>query len=263
MAPTRYERLTIPCLTTLIFRNQKTSLKDSTGLPQWAKMSKKTITGPQMAQYFGMVKCIDDNVGNILEVLRKNGQLEKTIIVFTSDHGDLCGEHGKDNKGNPLEASAKIPFILHYPGKIKGNTVIQQAMSTVDFLPTILNLMDVPTANLEQGRDASVLFEKGMAPASWEDRIFMRGTGQRDNKPDINWLAAVTDRYKLIYSPKDVPWLIDLEEDPDELINLYQNPDYKETVSDLSKSIIEYGEKYNDPRIHMTKFRTELDKALK
>ena len=245
------------------FQKPKTAFKDSTGLPQWAKMSKKTITSPQMAQYFGMVKCIDDNVGKIIRTLKKNGQLENTIIVFTSDHGDLCGEHGKDNKGNPLEASAKIPFLIHYPDKINRGTVIHEALSTVDFLPTIMNLMEVPISKMAQGRDVSQLFTTGSAPENWDDVIFIRGTGQRDNKPDINWLAAVTDRYKLIYSPKDDPWLFDLEEDPYELINHYQDPRYKITISELSKSIIEYGEKYNDSRVHVTKFRTELDLAIK
>ena len=58
-----------------------------------------------MSQYFGMVKCIDDNVGRILDHLRENKLLDNTIIVFTADHGDLCGEHGRHNKGVPLEAS--------------------------------------------------------------------------------------------------------------------------------------------------------------
>ena len=245
------------------FQKPKSALKDSTDLPQWAKMSRKTITSPQMAQYFGMVKCVDDNVGRILNILKETNQLQKTIIVFTSDHGDLCGEHGKDNKGNPLEASAKIPFLLHYPGKVPVKTIINEALSTVDFLPTILSLMHVPTAGLEQGRDASGLFINSMAPAGWHDVIFVRGTGRRDNKPDINWLAAVTDRYKLIYSPQDVPWFFDLEVDPNELVNHYQNPEYQKVISDLSKSIIDYGEKYNDPRVHVAKFMMEIEQAMK
>ncbi|MDN5212976.1 sulfatase [Fulvivirgaceae bacterium BMA12] len=246
----------------LDFQKPKTAFKDTVGLPEWAEVSKKTINSHQMARYFGMVKCLDDNVGKILDALRQTDQLENTIIVFTSDHGDLCGEHGKDNKGNPLEASAKIPFLLHYPGKVKEGLIINQALSTVDFLPTILSLMDVPTANKEQGRDASELFASGAVAPEWKDVIFLRGTGSRDNKPDINWLAAVTDRYKLVFSPKDKPWLFDLVEDPHELENHFENPKYKNTISELAKSIIEYGEKYDDPRIHMTKFREELEEAL-
>ena len=65
-----------------------------------------------MPPYYGMVKCIDDNVGRIIEALRKRELLDRTIIVFTSDHGDLCGEHGRLNKGVPYEGSARIPFLI-------------------------------------------------------------------------------------------------------------------------------------------------------
>ena len=135
-------------------------------------------------------------------------------------------------------------------------------MSTVDFLPTVLGLMEVQTAGLEQGRDASKLFLSGKAPEDWEDMIFLRGTGQRDNKPDVNWLAAVTDRYKLIYSPRDEPWLIDLEEDPNELVNQFENSQYDEVVSELASALVDYGEANNDPRIHMSKFKNELEQSI-
>ena len=245
------------------FRKPETASKDTTGLPQWAKKAAKTISSAQLSKYFGMVKCIDDNIGMILNVLKEKEQLQNTIIVFTSDHGDLCGEHGKDNKGNPLEASAKVPFLIHYPGKISNGKVIDQALSTVDFLPTILSLMDVPSAGLEEGRDASTLFMNESKPDNWKDVIFVRGTGKRDNKPDINWLASITDRYKLIYSPVDEPWLIDLEKDPNELVNQFANHEYDRAVAKLSLSLIEYGEKYNDPRVQHHKMRAELDLAIK
>lgn len=244
------------------FKKPNSANKDTTGLPQWAKMAKKTISSTQMAQYFGMVKCIDDNVGKIIDALKATDQFENTIIVFTSDHGDLCGEHGKDNKGNPLEASAKIPFILQYPGVVKEGLIISEALSTVDFLPTVLNLMEVPTASVEQGRDASSLFLAVTAPGNWEDVVFIRGTGRRNNQPDVNWLAAISDQYKLIYSPNDEPWLFDLKKDPNELRNHYQDTQYDDIIADLSQSIIAYGEKYKDPRVHMTKFRIELEDAI-
>ena len=94
-----------------------------------------------MSRYFGMVKCIDDNVGKILAALRAAGVAERTIVMFTSDHGDMCGEHGRVNKGIPLEGSARIPFLISYPGKIKPGTVIHEALNNVDFKPTILALM--------------------------------------------------------------------------------------------------------------------------
>jgi arylsulfatase A-like enzyme len=211
--------------------------------PGWAK-PEKGLTEERlkklMPPYYGMVKCIDDNVGRILDALRKNGLLDRTIVVFTADHGDLCGEHKKLNKGVPYEGSAKIPFIIYYPEKIKGGTVVNQVLTCVDFLPTVLSLMDVKTAGLEDGRDASGLFA-GEILSDWKDIGFLRGTQ--------DWLCAVTSDFKLVHSKQDVPWLFDLKNDPDELTNFYEDPQYSAVVENLTTELIAYCKKYNDPRL--------------
>jgi arylsulfatase A-like enzyme len=204
-----------------------------------------------MPPYYGMVKCIDDNVGRVLATLRTRGLLENTIVVFTADHGDLCGEHGRLNKGVPYEGSAKIPFVIRYPEKIKAGTVIDEALSCVDFLPTIIRLMGFDTLGTEQGRDASSLFT-GETPSDWNDVVFMRGTGNR------GWLSAVTNDYKLIFSPQDRPWLFDLKKDPDELDNRFEDPAYAAVVKRLSGQLLEYCKKYNDPSADDPKMRAEM-----
>ena len=83
--------------------------------PSWAAKAPKLTADTVrtlMPKYFGMVECLDDNIGRILDTLRKHKILDRTIIAFTSDHGDLCGEHGRLNKGVPYEGSARIPPIL-------------------------------------------------------------------------------------------------------------------------------------------------------
>jgi len=243
-----------------MFRNQKyqtprTFDKPAGDLPSWGKPSGGFSN---MASYYGMVKCIDDNVGKILDALRKADLMENTIVVFTADHGDLRGEHHRQNKGVPYEGSAKIPFVVYYPAKIKPGTVIDEALGCVDFLPTILPLMGFQTAGKEQGRDASVLFTAGKAPDDWKDVAFIRGTGG----PAAGWLAAVTDRYKLVYSPADDPWLFDLEKDPDELTNFFLDPACRETVRELSREIVAYGKKYGDERIENAKIKADLQWAV-
>jgi arylsulfatase A-like enzyme len=95
----------------------------------------------RISEYFGMVKCIDDNVGRILDYLEAEGLDKNTIVVFTSDHGDLMGEHGRVNKGVPYEASAKVPFLLRYPGKVKPGKQIEKAYTLADFtIPLYLGL---------------------------------------------------------------------------------------------------------------------------
>jgi len=219
--------------------------------PAWAPVQGRFLP---MAPYFGMVKCIDDNVGRILAALEERGVLDGTIVVFTSDHGDLRGEHHRQNKGVPFEASAKVPFVARAPGLLPAGTRVDQALGTVDFLPTIMALMGAPTAGLEQGRDASPLL-RGEAPAEWRDVAFLRQAGREGE----GWLAAVSDRYKLVVHPEEAPWLFDLEQDPDELRNAVEDPDFRPVAADLARKLLGYIDAFDDPYGDHPKVREDLE----
>ncbi|MCA9141000.1 MAG: sulfatase [Planctomycetales bacterium] len=215
--------------------------------PKWASASGKNSVGKfsaeSMARYFGMVSCIDDNIGQILATLDELKLIDNTIIVMTSDHGDLCYEHGRLNKGNAYEGSAKIPMIIAAPGLIPAGTRVDQALGTVDFAPTILSLMGKSIPKEVEGRDATELF-KSNKTSKWDDITFLRAaTNSRA------WVAAVTDRYKLVVSVSDVPWLFDLESDPDELKNHCETPKNAAVVARLSKALLKYGVDSNDPQL--------------
>lgn len=244
---------------TMKFDAPRTFYKSDKNLPSWSKKAKKKFNGSLHVKYWGMVKCIDDNVGKILDTLRAADLIDSTIVIFTSDHGDLLGEHARDNKGVPLEGSARIPFIMYCPGKVRPGVVVPQVLGTVDFLPTILALMDVKTAGMQEGRDASAMFTGKKPPAGWNDISFVRGTGRAGE----GWLAAITPRYKLIVSPKDDPWLLDLDADPDEIINFYDNPEYRDTVRDLSIRLIQYCTDHKDPRGGDPKVKADLRKGAR
>lgn len=221
--------------------------------PKWAAVgarnSASRFNPNLMSLYFGMVRCIDDNVQRLLQSIEELGLTENTIIVFTSDHGDLCFEHGRLNKGNPYEGSAKIPMIVAAPGRIPAGTRIDVALGTVDFAPTILSLMDVPddklTAASERmtGRNAAAWF-RGKTPDAWNDVTVLRSAGLKPS-----WIAAVTDRYKLVFSVADEPWLFDLKDDPDELVNHYKIEEYQPIVQELNQSLLQYSKKTNDPHL--------------
>jgi len=227
--------------------------------PKWAAKDKK-VSEKNLARimpaYYGMVKCIDDNVGRMLQALRENDLAEDTIVVFTADHGDLCGEHGRLNKGVPYEGSAKIPFVIYYPEKIRPGTVIDEALSCVDFLPTIIRLMGQKTAGKEEGRDASALFT-GDPPSDWNDVAFLRSTSRQ------GWLAAVTDDHKLVYSPQDRPWLFDLKKEADELTNFVDDPEYREVVKRLSGELLRYCKRHNDPVLEDPQIRAAMTVAAR
>ena len=228
--------------------------------PKWGGRAGPRLTADTvraiMPNYYGMVKCIDDNVGTILKTLRKHEILDRTVIVFTADHGDLCGEHGRLNKGVPYEGSARIPFLLHCPGKVPAGTVVDEALSCVDFLPTTLSLMGIKTAGKEQGRDASALF-KGQK-TKWNDVSFIRSTSA--GKP---WLCVVTNNHKLVFSAVDEPWFYDLSKDPDEMDNRFGQAEYAGITKRLTHELLAYCKEFSDPYAATPAIKSSMLAALK
>ena len=217
--------------------------------PSWATdkgkneaIGKKSFEKEKEAlkQYFGMVKHIDDSVGRILSFLEENNLTDNTIIVFTSDHGDMFFEHNRRNKGVPYEASSKIPFVIRYPGTIPAGKVINTAYTNVDFTPTILSLMDVDSDVEFHGLDTSADFTNNQKEVN-SDRItyFAKSGGW--------WVSAVNDRYKLVIDKKEKPYLFDLEKDPDELINFYYNKEYQDIAKMMQAELFKQLEKYDEP----------------
>ncbi|MCL7764524.1 sulfatase-like hydrolase/transferase [Polaribacter sp. Z014] len=236
----------------LHFEKPKTLKTPLNEMPSWAGAKGKSLINEldqaKMQRYFGMVKCIDDNVGRILDFLDKNNLTDNTIVVFTSDHGDLLGEHHKNDKSNPYEASAKIPFVLRFPSKVKAGKVIRKAFTTADFTPTILGLMNAPSIKNTDGVDASTDFSSSKKEVVDGRITYMTASNQ-------NWIASVSNRYKLVLSTKDKPWLIDLEKNPDEDINFYKNPDYKLIANEMQTELLKQAKQYNDPAFSKKKAR--------
>lgn len=195
-------------------------------------------------QYFGMVKQIDDKVGQILDFLDKNKLTENTIIIFTSDHGDMYFEHNRFNKGVPYEASARIPFVMRYPAKIAKGKVINKAYTNVDFAPTILGLMGIKNNVAFEGTNTSADFLSKDKVINSDRIVYYAKTGGW-------WVAAVDGRYKLVLDKKEKPYLFDLVKDPDELINFYKDPAYKEIAKRLEKELFIQMEKYKEPGLEM------------
>ncbi len=222
--------------------------------PRWMGETRGNVrfNAALMAQYFGMVRCIDDNVGRLLAKLDQLQLSQRTAVVFTADHGDLCFEHGRLNKGNPYEGSARIPMLIYVPGRTPAGTVVHQALGTVDFAPTILSLLDVNAPPAMQGRDASSLLT-GSHSGDWQDVTFLRNAG---SKPQ--WVAAVSDRYKLVVSISDEPWLFDLQEDPDELINHHGQAALQTVEQQLAQQLLAYGKANQDPHVAEPKISSQL-----
>jgi len=180
-----------------------------------------------------MIKLIDDNMGKLLTFLQESKLHNNTIVIFTSDHGDLMGEHARDNKGNPYKTSAGVPLIIRWPNRIARGKVVKSAYSSVDFAPTLLSMLGVNTTEYNfQGIDASKdLFD--------QDLVISNETQVRYTEDSFspNWAAALTQRYKFILSHQDIPWLIDMEDDPDEIINFYGREGYDDVSTTMKQAL--------------------------
>jgi len=186
-----------------------------------------------MRKKFGMIKLIDDRVGKLLRFLKRKDQTHNTIIVFTSDHGDMMGEHARDSKGVPYKSSASVPMIITWPGKIQASKTVETSYSSVDFLPTLLGLMGVDfDPNDYQGIDGSdEILSSELVSTSNQTRFF---TDSKKKK----WAAAVNHRYKMVVS-RGEPWFFDMQLDPDELTNYFDDIQYKDVVSDMKNQLID------------------------
>jgi arylsulfatase A-like enzyme len=211
--------------------------------PKWAS-EQKGKKNPEdrlrntKARYLGMVKHIDDCVGQLVRMLKENNQLDNTIVVFTSDHGDMMGEFGRYNKGIPLDGSAKVAHIVRYPKQLPSNTVVREVVSNVDFFPTLLDLTQVENTGLNLRGESYLPLMKGADDINWKDMAFISLSRN---------VSVVTSHYKLVYSQNDDPWLYDRKKDPGELVNCFADPDYANVIKELTLALKDYLEETQDP----------------
>jgi uncharacterized sulfatase len=211
----------------------------------------KKINQESMANYFGMVRCIDDNIGKILSFLKSNQLDQNTIVVFTSDHGDMMCEHCRMNKGLPYKTSVGIPFLLRYPDRVPAGKVIHSAYTTVDFFPSLMGLMEIEDDLPKfHGLDASIAFTNKKKEIARDRIVYVRHSGGA-------WVAAFDRRYKLVISSLDQPWLYDLEKDPDELVNYFGREGYDEHFIRLRDELIAQMKKFKEPAFTSKKLRYE------
>uniref|UniRef100_A0A7S3Q400 ShKT domain-containing protein n=1 Tax=Chaetoceros debilis TaxID=122233 RepID=A0A7S3Q400_9STRA len=197
-----------------------------------------------MQQYYGMVKCIDHNIGKLMSAIKDLDIDEDTIIVFTSDHGDLLMEHGKNNKGRPYDTAAGIPFLIRYPAKVPAGKVVETAYSSVDFAPTILSLMGVTDTGIDfQGVDGTEeLLNSDMVSLDEEKVIISMDSGKTPT-----WAMAQLGWNKLVISKGDNPWLFDLILDPNEMYNYMNSYLHADIQEKLQNAITEALFKYKIP----------------
>jgi len=186
--------------------------------------------------YYAAIEALDDCMGTLLKTLEDSGELDNTIIVFTSDHGDNLGSHRQYGKNMPYEEAISIPFLIRYPEKINPGTKTDALLAPIDMMPTVLSLAgidcpivdgkDLSTAARGKGkddRDALLLIKPLWLSVNW----ITNGNGP--------WRGVRTHRYTYARKSDSLkPWMLfDNETDPFQLINLVNDPAYAGVVKKL------------------------------
>ncbi|KRG16378.1 sulfatase [Virgibacillus soli] len=199
------------------------------GLFPASKMSEKDHKILKAA-YWAMVDLIDKQVGRIMNVLEETGQLENTIIIFMSDHGEMLGDHGIYLKGPHFyDPAVKVPFIISYPSKIRGNRRMKTMVELVDIAPTLLEASGQPCYTGMQGKSLWDLLINANVEHHRND-VYCEFYDDRRGDDGQRILATMlrTENYKLvIYHGMDDGELYDLDKDPDESSNCWNHPDYQ------------------------------------
>lgn len=190
----------------------------------------------EVAAYYAAITAIDDQVGRLLDTLRETGRDENTIILFTSDHGDMLGSHGMRRKRKPHEESAGIPGIVRWPAKIPRGQAVDTLFSHIDMPPTLLALCSLPIPQHMQGSDLSqvALGRTQAGPEAVLLQIFVPFNGDAIAKP---WRGLRTDRYTYARH-EDAPWvLFDNQTDPWQMTNLVGEPAHRDLQQRLEAQL--------------------------
>lgn len=190
-----------------------------------------------LKDYLRTVASVNKNLGRVLDYLDESGLAENTIVVYTSDQGFFLGEHGWFNKRWMYEESLRIPLIVRWPGVVQAGTENTRLVQNLDFAKTFIDIAGADIPDEMQGRSLVPLL-KGELPVDWRDAIYYHYYEFPEGHSVQRHYGIRTDQYKLIHYYQIAEWeLFDLERDPDEMISVYDNPEYEDVREELKERL--------------------------
>ena len=183
----------------------------------------------------------------VIDTLEELGELENTVIIYSSDNGYFMGEHTFLDKRLAYENSMRVPMLIRYPKLIKKKTKVKEQCLNIDVAPTILELAGVEIPDYMQGESMLNLLQ-GKKEKNWREAILF------EYYLDTYWpyagpsqIAVRTERYKLVdaFLKNDIDELYDLKKDPGEMTNLINDPNYEDIEVGLRNQAEILKEKYN------------------
>jgi len=223
--------------------------KGTDGTPMWRNRD----LASWVRQYHQAVLAIDEGTQRVMEALRKSGQRENTLVIFTSDQGFAWGQHGFRHKVAAYDSNIRSPLIFSMPGRIPAGTTCETPVGGVDIVPTIFGFAGIETPWEMHGHDLTPLLED--PAARWEHPVLLTATGRMYGS-DTNEIPTGKDamhggapwyvmlrsgRYKYVRPmlAGDLEELYDLETDPDELNNLAVSSEHREQLRKFRAAAIE------------------------
>jgi arylsulfatase A-like enzyme len=197
--------------------------------------------------YLRCIRSVDRNVGRLLDYLDKAGLDNNTVVVYTSDQGFYLGEHGWFDKRFMYEESFRTPMLVRYPPLIKAGSTTPAMGMNLDIAPTFLELAGVEKPQNMQGVSLLPLLEGG-TPDNWRNSIYYHYYEYPGWHAVKRHYGIRTERYKFIHFYYDIDeWeLYDLQNDPHEMHNVYDDPSYTDIRTSLLTQLRSLQEKYKD-----------------
>ncbi|WP_213585584.1 arylsulfatase [Paenibacillus sp. J2TS4] len=202
--------------------------KDGASPTAWRGVRSREEIMRARAAYYGSIHFIDHQIGRLLIYMQNNGLLNNTVIIFTSDHGDMLGDHHLWRKTYAYEGSAHIPLIVRLP-KSFGNPLpyVDHPVTLQDIMPTILEAAEVPVPNTVDGRSLLPLIRGDAGP--WREYVHGEHSTCYSEEQEMQY---VTDgKMKYVWLPRiGQEQMFDLESDPYERVNLAGEPEHQEAL---------------------------------
>ena len=200
-----------------------------------------------LQDYLACIAAVDKSVGKVLDFLKENGLDKNTVVVYASDQGFYLGEHGWFDKRWMFEQSYRTPLLIQWPGVTKPGSVNEDMVSNLDLAETFLDMAGVEVPSDMQGR-SMVPVLKGKTPSNWRKEHYYHYYEYPGSHMVKRHYGMSTARYKLIHYYYDIDeWeLYDIQSDPLEMKNVYNDPAYTSVKEDLHNRLTRLMRKYKD-----------------
>jgi arylsulfatase A-like enzyme len=212
--------------------------------PEMEDLARKEAQG-----YYAHCEALDDSIGELIAEIEKNGLKEETIVVFTSDHGEMLGSHGVNptEKQVPWAESARVPFLLRYPAVFgKSGQVFDLPLNTPDIFPTLLGLAGITIPPSIEGDDLTEIMKKGKDDENHAALYMAVAPFNRFTELRKEYRAVKTGRYTYVRG-LDGPWLLyDDLKDPFQLENLVEKPEYSAMLKEMDERLSSLLKKVGD-----------------